>query len=119
MSSVTFKLKLYLSHYCMHHWVAMGSKGVQNSNMTYSLPTIEDIIKARDSLRGTPIRKTPLQASETFSKLTGTKLFLKIESLQRTGSFKVRGAFVKLNTLSEEQCKYGVIAASAGNHAQG
>src|ERR671918_188361 len=103
----------------MHHWVAMGSKGVQNSNMTYSLPTIEDIIKARDSLRRTPIRKTPLQASETFSKLTGTKLFLKIESLQRTGSFKVRGAFVKLNTLSEEQCKYGVIAASAGNHAQG
>ena len=103
----------------MHHCVAMGSKGVQNSNMTYSLPTIEDIVKARDSLRGTPIRKTPLQASETFSKLTGTKLFLKIESLQRTGSFKVRGAFVKLNTLSEEQCKYGVIAASAGNHAQG
>ena len=103
----------------MHHWVAMGSKGVQNSNMTYSLPTLEDIIKARDSLRGTPIRKTPLQASETFSKLTGTNLFLKIESLQRTGSFKVRGAFVKLNTLSEEQCKYGVIAASAGNHAQG
>ncbi|HJR46522.1 MAG TPA: threonine ammonia-lyase, partial [Nitrososphaeraceae archaeon] len=97
----------------------MGSEGVQNSNMTYPLPTIEDIFKARNLLKGTPIRKTPLQASDTFSKLTGTNLFLKIESLQRTGSFKVRGAFVKLNMLSEEQCKYGVIAASAGNHAQG
>jgi threonine dehydratase len=70
-------------------------------------------------LKGTPIRKTPLQASDTFTKLTGTNLFLKIESLQRTGSFKVRGAFVKLNMLTKEQCKYGVIAASAGNHAQG
>src|SRR5215210_1325578 len=97
----------------------MGSEGVQNSNVTYHLPTIEDIFKARNLLKGTPIRKTPLQASDTFSKLTGTNLFLKIESLQRTGSFKVRGAFVKLNMLSEEQCKYGVIAASAGNHAQG
>src|ERR687891_1278205 len=97
----------------------MGSEGLQNSNMTYPLPTIEDIFKARNLLKGTPIRKTPLQASDTFSKLTGTNLFLKIESLQRTGSFKVRGAFVKLNMLSEEQCKYGVIAASAGNHAQG
>src|ERR687892_2496075 len=97
----------------------MGSEGVQNSNMTYPVPTIEDIFKARNLLKGTPIRKTPLQASDTFSELTGTNLFLKIESLQRTGSFKVRGAFVKLNMLSEEQCKYGVIAASAGNHAQG
>jgi threonine dehydratase len=60
-----------------------------------------------------------LQASDTFTKLTGTNLFLKIESLQRTGSFKVRGAFVKLNMLTKEQSKYGVIAASAGNHAQG
>src|ERR671913_308864 len=97
----------------------MGSEGVQNSNMAYPLPTIEDIFKARNLLKGTPIRKTPLQASDTFSKLTGTNLFLKIESLQRTGSFKVRGAFVKLNMLTKEQCKYGVIAASAGNHAQG
>ncbi len=97
----------------------MDTEGLRDSNVTYSLPTIENIFNARSLLKGTPIRKTPLQASETFSKLTGTDLFLKIESLQRTGSFKVRGAFVKLNMLSKEQCKYGVIAASAGNHAQG
>ena len=89
----------------MHHWVAMGSKGVQNSNMTYSLPTLEDIIKARDSLRGTPIRKTPLQASETYSKLTGTKHFLKIESSQPNNNLvaihsKRSGSFFQV----EAQC---------------
>jgi threonine dehydratase len=103
----------------MHSLIAMGAEGVQSSSASYTLPTIEDIFNARNLLSGTPIRKTPLQASDTFSRLAGTNLFLKIESLQRTGSFKVRGAFVKLNTLSEEQCRYGVIAASAGNHAQG
>ena len=101
----------------MHPLIAMETEGVSSSKNTP--PNIEDIFKARDMLKGTPIRKTPLQGSDTFSKLTGTNLFLKIESLQRTGSFKVRGAFVKLNMLSEEQSKYGVIAASAGNHAQG
>lgn len=101
----------------MHQLIAMEIEGVSSSKNT--TPTIEDIFKARGMLKGTPIRKTPLQSSDTFSKLTGTNLFLKIESLQRTGSFKVRGAFVKLNMLSEEQIKYGVIAASAGNHAQG
>ena len=97
----------------------MGNKGVPNSNVSSTLPTIDDIFNARNLLEGTPIRKTPLQPSDTFSKLTGTNLFLKLEFLQRTGSFKVRGAFVKLNMLSKEQCRYGVIAASAGNHAQG
>jgi threonine dehydratase len=100
---------------------AMGTESIQNSNISYndSVPTIEDILNARNLLKETPIRKTPLQVSDTFTKLTGTNLFLKIESLQRTGSFKVRGAFVKLHMLTQEQCKYGVIAASAGNHAQG
>lgn len=99
----------------------MGTESVQNSNISYNdtVPTIEDILNARNLLKETPIRKTPLQVSDTFTKLTGTNLFLKIESLQRTGSFKVRGAFVKLHMLTQEQCKYGVIAASAGNHAQG
>jgi threonine dehydratase len=81
-------------------------------------PSIEDILKAREVLRKT-VRKTPLQRSDTFSKLVGTNVFLKLESFQKTGSFKVRGASVKLNDLAEEQLKYGVIAASAGNHAQG
>jgi threonine dehydratase len=82
------------------------------------IPTIDDIFKARD-LFDDSVRKTPLQRSATFSKLIGTNVFLKLESLQMTGSFKVRGAYVKLNTLADEKRKKGVIAASAGNHAQG
>jgi threonine dehydratase len=84
----------------------------------YRIPTIEDIVRARNLLNES-IRKTPLQRSDTFSKLIGTNIFLKLESLQTTGSFKVRGALAKVNMLSEEQKKHGVIAASAGNHAQG
>src|SRR5919205_1576489 len=82
------------------------------------VPTIEDVFRARDLLDGS-VRRTPLQKSHTFSKITGTNIFLKLESLQKTGSFKVRGALAKVSMLSEEQKKYGVIAASAGNHAQG
>jgi threonine dehydratase len=82
------------------------------------MPTIEDIVNAQKLLAGT-VRKTPLQTSKTFSGLAGTNLFLKLESLQVTGSFKVRGAFVKISRLSDKQSGYGVIAASAGNHAQG
>lgn len=82
------------------------------------MPTIEDIVNAEKFLAGT-VRKTPLQTSRTFSGLAGTNLFLKLECLQVTGSFKVRGAFVKISRLSGKQAGYGVIAASAGNHAQG
>src|ERR671921_209377 len=82
------------------------------------IPTFEDIVRAQEVLSGT-IRKTPLQTSRTFSGLAGTNLFLKLECLQVTGSFKVRGAFGKISRLSGKQAGYGVIAASAGNHAQG
>lgn len=81
-------------------------------------PTIEDISAARNSLDRS-IRKTPLHKSEMFSKMVGTDIFLKLECLQKTGSFKVRGAFTKLNSLSDKERSNGVIAASAGNHAQG
>src|ERR671921_2683870 len=81
------------------------------------IPTFEDIVRAQEALSGT-IRKTPLQTSRTFSGLAGTNLFLKLECLQVTGSFKVRGAFVKISRLSDKQAGHGVIAASAGNHAQ-
>src|SRR5919109_5418136 len=97
----------------------MNVQSIWDANKNQDFPTIEDIFRARDLLKTTTIRRTPLQRSDTFSKLTGTNVFLKLESLQRTGSFKVRGAFVKINMLSEKQRKYGVIAASAGNHAQG
>ncbi len=81
-------------------------------------PTLQDIINARRILRGVT-RRTPLDYSSTFSRLTGCKLHLKMESLQKTGSFKVRGAYVKVNSLSKKQKSKGVVAASAGNHGQG
>jgi threonine dehydratase len=96
----------------------MNDESVWNPEKKRQMPTIEDIVKAQELLSGT-IKKTPLQTSKTFSGLTGTNLFLKLECLQVTGSFKVRGAFVKISRLSDKQAGYGVIAASAGNHAQG
>ena len=65
------------------------------------------------------IRRTPMIFSEIFSTLTGQEVFLKLENLQKTGSFKIRGAYYKLFQLSPSAKKKGVVAASAGNHAQG
>jgi threonine dehydratase len=96
----------------------MNESSVWNPEKERRIPTIEDIVKAQHILSGT-IRRTPLQASRTFSGIAEKNLFLKLECLQVTGSFKVRGAFVKISKLSEKQSGYGVIAASAGNHAQG
>ena len=70
-------------------------------------------------MRGDVIRKTPLIYSETFSRLSGSKVFLKAEFQQKTGSFKIRGAYFKIKSLKENEKKKGVVAASAGNHAQG
>ena len=84
-------------------------------------PSIENIQNARDLLIKNNIKKTPLQKSTTFSEITGSNIFMKIESLQKTGTFKVRGALYKINKISQEKIKNynGIIAASAGNHAQG
>src|SRR5438046_7997470 len=65
------------------------------------------------------IRVSPCTRSEAFSVLTGSSIFLKLDNQQRTGAFKERGALNKLLTLSTEERDRGVIAASAGNHAQG
>jgi threonine dehydratase len=81
-------------------------------------PTYDEILKA-NALRGNVIRKTPLIHSPTFSDLTNSEIYLKEEFRQKTGSFKIRGAYYKIKSLSEEEKKYGVVAASAGNHAQG
>lgn len=81
-------------------------------------PSYDEIVKA-NSLRGNEIRKTPLIHSSTFSGLTDSDVFLKAEFRQKTGSFKIRGAYYKIQSLSDEEKKYGVVAASAGNHAQG
>ena len=81
-------------------------------------PTYDEIVKA-NALRGDEIRKTPLIHSPTFSSFTDSEIYLKAEFRQKTGSFKIRGAYYKIKSLTEEEKKYGVVAASAGNHAQG
>ena len=81
-------------------------------------PSYDEILKA-NALRGNVIRKTPLIHSPTFSDLTNSVIYLKEEFRQKTGSFKIRGAYYKIKSLSEEEKKQGVVAASAGNHAQG
>jgi threonine dehydratase len=80
-------------------------------------PTLADVEAARDRLGGRA-RVTPVYGSETLSKLTGGRVWLKAENLQRTGSFKIRGAVNKLATLDGAERAAGVIAASAGNHGQ-
>ncbi len=77
-----------------------------------------DISKAKEMLKGV-IHRTPLDYSNTFSRLSGCNVYLKMECFQKTGSFKVRGAYTKLCTLSKEERRRGVVTASAGNHAQG
>jgi threonine dehydratase len=80
-------------------------------------PTLADVEAARERLGGRA-RVTPVYGSETLSRLTGGRVWLKVENLQRTGSFKIRGAVNKLATLDEAERGAGVIAASAGNHGQ-
>jgi threonine dehydratase len=80
-------------------------------------PTLAEIEEARTRLEGVA-RVTPVYRSETLSKLIGRELALKAENLQRTGSFKIRGAFNKVATLSDRERRAGVAAASAGNHGQ-
>ena len=80
--------------------------------------TLAEIQAARERL-GDAVYRTPCARSETLSRQTGQNIFLKLENLQMTGSFKERGALNRIATLTPEQARRGVIAASAGNHAQG
>ena len=64
-------------------------------------------------------QETKLVYSEYLSEQTGNKVYLKPENMQRTGAYKVRGAYYKISTLSDEEREKGLITASAGNHAQG
>ncbi len=80
-------------------------------------PTLADVLEARQRLLGIA-EQTPIYLSETFSRRCGREVRLKAENLQRTGSFKIRGAVNKLSTLSAEERAAGVVAASAGNHGQ-
>ncbi len=80
--------------------------------------TLADIEAARERIAGVANR-TPIEYSATASKRIGVEAYFKFENLQRTGSFKIRGALNKISTLTDSEKKRGVIAASAGNHAQG
>jgi threonine dehydratase len=87
--------------------------------VTTPLPvTIDDVVEAAAALRGT-IRQTLLVQSRALSELVDGPVYVKCENLQRTGSFKVRGAFLRIARLTPQERARGVVAASAGNHAQG
>jgi threonine dehydratase len=80
-------------------------------------PGLPDIEAARARLDGVA-RVTPVYGSDTLSQLVDGKVLLKAENLQRTGSFKIRGAYNRISTLSDDERAAGVVAASAGNHGQ-
>jgi threonine dehydratase len=82
------------------------------------IPKMEDLVAAKARFEGV-IYPSPLIHSSAFSRLLGAEIFLKLENLQETGSFKVRGAYNRLALLDASERKRGVVAASAGNHAQG
>ncbi len=86
--------------------------------MDVKLPRLEDIRAAAERIKGA-VERTPFLESRTLSRLTGANVLLKFENLQFTASFKERGALNRLLTLPEAERKRGVIAMSAGNHAQG
>ncbi|MFC0560567.1 threonine ammonia-lyase [Halalkalibacter alkalisediminis] len=80
--------------------------------------SLNDIVTAHEKMMGI-VHKTPLDYSLTFSEYSDNDIYLKLENLQKTGSFKVRGSYNKMISLRKEELKNGVVAASAGNHAQG
>ncbi len=83
-----------------------------------SLVSVDDVRAARALLEGVS-RVTPMEGSRALSERVGGPVWLKCENLQRTGSFKIRGAYVRIARLTDDERAHGVVAASAGNHAQG
>ncbi len=80
--------------------------------------TLEDVKKAQETIKDI-VKKTDILESTKLSSMTGANVYYKCENLQKTGSFKVRGACNKIANLTDEEKANGVIASSAGNHAQG
>src|SRR5580692_4970320 len=90
-----------------------------SSMSSAALPiNLSDIMDARERIASS-VYKSPCARSEMLSRITGQSVYLKLENLQMTGSFKERGALNKIATLTDDEAKRGVVAASAGNHAQG
>jgi threonine dehydratase len=85
--------------------------------MEINLPTFDDVLAAADRIRG-HAQRTPVMSSRTANELLGAEILFKCENLQRTGSFKFRGAFNALSMFDADQRRAGVVAFSSGNHAQ-
>lgn len=83
-----------------------------------SFPQFSDIVNAQSVLKNV-VKLTPLEQSKSFSAMSEADVYLKLENLQTTGSFKVRGAYYKIKNLTSDEAAKGVLCASAGNHAQG
>ncbi len=81
-------------------------------------PSLADIQQAHERIKAS-VRWTPMRRSHSLSEMTGSDFHLKLENFQLTGSFKVRGALNRIDRLTEDEKRRGVVAASAGNHAQG
>src|SRR4029453_16609842 len=105
------------------HRVVEASMGADLRPGTQPEPAIGDVklddVRAARELLSTVVNPTPLETSRWLGDRVGGPAYLKCENLQRTGSFKLRGAYVRIARLSHEQRAAGVVAASAGNHAQG
>ena len=86
--------------------------------MSYEMLSLERFEEASEEVKKVTL-ETKLVYSDYLSKQTGNKVYLKPENMQRTGAYKLRGAYYKISTLSKEERKKGLITASAGNHAQG
>lgn len=88
-------------------------------NINNNIPvTLDEIYAAKERLTG-KVYKTGMPRSNYLSERCGGDIYLKFENMQRTGSFKIRGAFNKMSSLTEAERRKGVVACSAGNHAQG
>ena len=88
------------------------------NEVTLAGPTLADFETAR-AVVGRVAEVTPMESSRFLAEVLGSAVFLKCENLQRTGSYKIRGAYNRLSSLTDEEKSRGVVAASAGNHAQG
>ena len=91
----------------------------ENSNSSNDIISMEEIMRAKERI-GDAAYETPMDGSSTFAEKAGVNsVAFKLENFQRTGAFKIRGAYNKISQLSEQEKNRGVIAASSGNHAQG
>ena len=103
--------------FCEYVWVVMNSYTEEMKGKTNML-TLDKFEEASEKVKEVTL-ETKLIYSDFLSDQTGNKVYLKPENMQFTGAYKVRGAYYKISTLTDEERAKGLITASAGNHAQG